>query len=137
MREEPVEVIKEVEIAREVALIALNFLPSTGASVPLCRAGQVPVITVREVPVYIDREMLAEERVEVPVDVVREVRPRSTPCGLVELHDRAANGQVAKEVPVQLIKEVPVEVARESLPRLLNKPIDQIPAGSAPFEVVS
>ena len=53
---------------------------------------EVAVEMIREVP-YTDREIVTEVRVEVPIDIVREVD---------------------KEVPVQLIKEVPVEVVRES-----------------------
>ena len=64
---------------------------------------EVPVETVREVPVYVDREVLVESRVEVPVDVVR----------LVE-----------KEVAVELIREVPVEVVRETSQALPDTHMD-------------
>ena len=69
-----VEVIREVRSATEFWPVCSLVLSCKKTASPCVWFDQVPVETSREVPVYIDREVITEVRVEVPVDVVREVR---------------------------------------------------------------
>jgi len=97
IKEVPVEVIKEVEVEKEVEKII-----------------EVPV----EKEVEVIREV--EKIVEVPVDVVREVEViREVPVEVVK------EVEVIKEVPVDRIVEVPVEVIKE-IERIVEVPVDVI-----------
>jgi len=101
IKEVPVEVIKEVEVEKEVEKII---------EVPVEKEVEVirEVEKIVEVPVEKEVEVIreVEKIVEVPVDVVREV-------------------EVIREVPVDRIVEVPVEVIKE-IERIVEVPVDVI-----------
>ena len=121
VREVPVEVIREVEVVREV---------------PVDRevVKEVPVEVVREVvrEVPVDREVVREVLREVPVEVIREVEVvREVPVQIpVEVLK-----EVVREVPVdrEVVREVPVEVVREVVREV---PVDREVIREVPVEVV-
>jgi hypothetical protein len=115
IKEVPVEVIKEVEVEKEVEKII---------EVPVEKEVEVirEVEKIVEVPVEKEVEVIreVEKIVEVPVDVVREVEViREVPVEVVK------EVEVIKEVPVDRIVEVPVEVIKE-IERIVEVPVDVI-----------
>jgi signal transduction histidine kinase/ActR/RegA family two-component response regulator len=108
-----VEVIREVEVVREVAV-------------------QVPVEIVKEVvrEVPVDREVVRE--VPVPVEVIREVEVvrevvREVPVEVVK--------EIVREVPIdrEIIREIPVEIVKEVVREV---PVDREVIREVPVEVV-
>jgi signal transduction histidine kinase/ActR/RegA family two-component response regulator len=121
VREVPVEVIREVEVVREVPVEREVI-----KEVPV----EVVKEVVREVPV--DREVVREVLREVPVEVIREVEVvREVPVQIpVEVLK-----EVVREVPVdrEVVREVPVEVVREVVREV---PVDREVIKEVPVEVV-
>ncbi len=84
IKEVPVEIIKEVEVIKEV-----------------------PVEVVKEVPIEVLKEVQIEVPVEVPVEVIKEV-----PVEIIK-EVQVPSETIIQEVPVEVIREVPVEIIKE------------------------
>ena len=113
VKEVPVEVVREVEVIREVVKeVPVEVVREVVKEVPV----EVVKEVVREVPVEVVKEVVRE----VPVEVIREV--------VRELPNDAVR-EVIKEIPVEIVREVEVikEVIREVPVEVIKEVVREVP----------
>ncbi|EKM76771.1 hypothetical protein AGABI1DRAFT_131064 [Agaricus bisporus var. burnettii JB137-S8] len=102
VKEVPVEVIKEVEVVKEVRVeVPVEVIREVEVIKEV--KVEVPVEVIREVEVIKEVEVVKEVVKEVPVEVIKEV-------SVEVIKEVEVVREVLKEVPVEVIKEVRVEV---------------------------